>query len=665
MKKAFVLVLLLAAVRPAMASERQQLPEQESGVFSPGEITVVGKEGNAGDTVTAAEIAKLGKTDIAKAVNLLPGVNAANVGARNEGMIYVRGFDMRQVPLYLDGIPQYVPYDGYVDPNRFTTFALSEISVSKGYASVLYGPNNLGGAINLVTRKPEKAFEGTVSGGLMSGENGIGSEFGSVNLGSNLGNWYVQASLSDLYRNSWQMSDRFKPVKVEDGGKRDNSQTRDLAGGIKIGYTPNETDEYTLAFNGINAAKGVPIYTGSNPSNPVRYWKYSNWDKSSFYYIGKTALSSKTWLKTKAFYDGFYNVLDSYDDATYTTQKKKSSFTSVYDDKTYGASVELGSEISGNDTLRFALHEKHDQHRQYNVGSPVQNFEDNTVSLATENTLGITRNVDLVLGVREDFHKTLGAQDLQNNVLSSFQLDSNSATNFQAAVVTRPGEGQQLTAYVARTSRFPTLKDRYSYRFGNALPNAQLLPEKSWNIGVDYSFRPADNLKVLTSVYLDKLTDVIQQVNNVAYVNGIWVYQFQNAGKATFKGLECSAEWTPKSWLKATGGYSYVDRRNDSNPSLLFVDVPKNKLTGTLQFLQSRNTWALVEGEYDAKRFSTSDGKYTAGGYGVINLRGSVGLGGSAWLQASVENLFDRNYQVAEGYPEPGRTYVLSVNYAL
>ncbi len=36
-------------------------------------------------------------------------------------MINVRGYDVRQVPLYIDGIPVYVPYDGYVDFSRFTT----------------------------------------------------------------------------------------------------------------------------------------------------------------------------------------------------------------------------------------------------------------------------------------------------------------------------------------------------------------------------------------------------------------------------------------------------------------------------------------------------------------------------------------------------------------
>jgi len=659
------MVLLLAAVRPALAAAAPLASDTGSStIFTAGEVVVTGKKDTPANTISSGRIEDLDKTDIAGAVNLLPGVNFGNVGARNEGMIYVRGFDMRQVPLYLDGVPQYVPYDGYVDPNRFTTFELSEITVSKGYSSVLYGPNTLGGAINLVTRKPEKRFEGSLRSGISCGDGQIASEYGALNIGSNQGKWYVQGSLSDLDRNFRPLSGQFTPTKNENGGKRDNSQTQDVTGGLKIGFTPNSSDEYTLSFNGISSSKGVPVYTGLNPSGAVRYWKYTDWDKSSVYYIGKTMLSSKTYLKTKAYFDGYYNVLDSYDDATYTTQKKKSSFTSIYDDKTVGASTELGTEIVKDDILKLALHEKHDMHREYNVGQTAKNFEDNTLSIAAENTWKASRDVNVIVGVRQDYRSTIRAQDLQGTTLSSFPLDDNSATNYQLAVVGHPGENQELTGYVARTTRFPTLKDRYSYRMGSALPNPSLAPEQSWNYGIDYSFKPADKLKFMASVYLSKLSDVIQEVDNIAYVNSVWVYQFQNAGRATYKGLDLSSEWTPVSWLKAFGGFSYIERKNDSNPSLYFTDVPKQKFNAAVQFMHGKKTWVQLEGEYDSKRYSTSDGKYSAGGYGLVNLRGNVGLNSALSLQAAVENLFDRNYQVAEGYPEPGRTCVISMAFA-
>ena len=103
-----------------------------------------------------------------EAVAIAPGVNLST-NSRNESMVYVRGFDPRQVPVFLDGIPQYAPCDGYIDFGRFTTFDLGEIRVGRGAASLLYGPNTLGGAINLISRKPSRPLEGDVRIGMGSG----------------------------------------------------------------------------------------------------------------------------------------------------------------------------------------------------------------------------------------------------------------------------------------------------------------------------------------------------------------------------------------------------------------------------------------------------------------------------------------------------------------
>lgn len=98
---------------------------------------------------------------VADAVRNLPGVSLSRHN-RNEEMVNLRGFHSRQLAIYVDGVPLYVPYDGYVDLGRFTTFDLAEINVAKAGASLLCGPNALGGAVNPVTRKPRKSFEADV-----------------------------------------------------------------------------------------------------------------------------------------------------------------------------------------------------------------------------------------------------------------------------------------------------------------------------------------------------------------------------------------------------------------------------------------------------------------------------------------------------------------------
>src|SRR5215467_1559979 len=90
------------------------------------EIVVVSAESSVpalvSDRIDHAEINEHDFLNIAKAFDYLPGVEVEHIAPRNEAGIRVRGFTTRgQVPFYVDGIPISVPYDGYVDFNRFLT----------------------------------------------------------------------------------------------------------------------------------------------------------------------------------------------------------------------------------------------------------------------------------------------------------------------------------------------------------------------------------------------------------------------------------------------------------------------------------------------------------------------------------------------------------------
>ena len=125
------------------------------GIYTLGQLDMIG-----GSTITNEAMWTFNKNSVDQAVGILPGVTMTNTGgSRNEKDILVRGFDRFRVPLYMDGVRIYLPYDNRLDFNRFLTPDLSEIQVEKGYVSVLNGPGGEGGAINLVSRKPTKEIE--------------------------------------------------------------------------------------------------------------------------------------------------------------------------------------------------------------------------------------------------------------------------------------------------------------------------------------------------------------------------------------------------------------------------------------------------------------------------------------------------------------------------
>src|SRR5262245_27325507 len=142
-----------------------QPPAGQDVVFDMGKIVVVGTPDGqpvvGGAVLSSEQIWTFDRKSLDQAVNVVPGVVStfdAN-GRRNESDVFVRGFGRWQVPLMVDGVRIYLPADNRLDFTRFLTADVSEIQIQKGYASVLDGPGAMGGAINLITRKPTKALD--------------------------------------------------------------------------------------------------------------------------------------------------------------------------------------------------------------------------------------------------------------------------------------------------------------------------------------------------------------------------------------------------------------------------------------------------------------------------------------------------------------------------
>ena len=95
----------------------------------------------------------------------------------------------------------------------------------------------------------------------------------SMNLGSNRGKVYIQSGFSILQKDYIPLSSNFDTTSLETDHRRDNSYSKDLKGSIKMGYTPNATDEYSLNCQYSHGAKEIlyilaPIKTpGSDIGN--------------------------------------------------------------------------------------------------------------------------------------------------------------------------------------------------------------------------------------------------------------------------------------------------------------------------------------------------------------------------------------------------------------
>lgn len=715
MKKSILLTSALSLVASSLLAD----------VFNLGQIDIADSVNNT-DAMNATVLDAQTMQDqnaktVPEALNLLSGINIQEGGARNEQMIMMRGFDVKHAPLYIDGIPVAVPYDGYVDFTRFTTFDLSEIDVSKGFASVLLGPNTFAGAINLVSKKPTKEFEGEVGAGVFSGN----GKDGYVTFGSNQGKFYVQGSYSGMSQDSFPLSKNFPDnIRYQAGGDRDNAYAVDNKLNLKAGFTPNATDEYAINYIKQHASKGVPPYAGDfdsvvtdnayNASNPslgnntkgggtVHFWQWNYWDKESYYFLSKTDFGN-WYLKTRAFYDKFQNSLAMYTNTNYNTYTSSSANPSYYDDNTKGASAEAGVKLSDKDTLKFAAHYQIDTHNEggwdstTGISAPVYEMQDAIASYGIEYKRALTSSTTLTLGTSYDVEKALkaennnysttpstkgfytastgGTQLTTYSTMQSFALGDSSSLNPLAKIETKIDESWSVYGGISKKSRIPSIKDRYSYRMGQFVPNPDLKEDSTINyeIGTAKKFTDA---YVKASLFAANVSDYIQSVYVPIYYGTAASHttqqqQFQNVGTMTQRGVELEGTYALNEKLSFDGSYTHLEMKN-SDTSIKITDVPADKLIVSNTFTPIDALSWINSFEYDSSRYAsvgsagtapnTYNIYYKTGDVGVWNTKVTYHATKALSFDAGINNLLDRNYYLTYGYPEAGREYYANMRY--
>ena len=657
-------IALWVLATPAIGLAENGTTENYDNVFLLGEIEVSAKSEKDTNTtverIYADELRNFNRNTVADAATLLPGVTSSMTGSRNEQTLHVRGFDIKHVPLFFDGIPIYVPYDGYPDLGRFTTFDLSEVVVSKGFTSVLYGPNTMGGAINMVSRRPGKFFEGDIGVGYSTGA----SYNTYMNIGTNQNTWYLQGGVSYLSSDYFRLSDDFKSTSAEDGDHRENSYHRDEKINFKVGFTPNGDDEYTFSYIYQHGEKGTPPYSGISPSVRVRYWQWPYWDKESYYFTSKTNFKNKAYLKTRIYYDTFENSLYSYDDSTYTTISKRYAFRSWYNDYTYGGSAEVGSSFIPNNLIKLALHYKSDVHREQNEGDPQLTFKDRMLSIGLEDTITFSEKFYAITGISYDTIKTLDAEDLTSSgEIVDFEKGSTSGLNPQLGLFFTPADNHTVHASISWKTRLPSIKDKYSFRLGTAIPNPDLDPEKSINYELGYANSQFDNLRMKGTFFYNNVTDFIQFATVTDPTNpGVTVNQNQNIGEVDLTGIELELTGYLLPSLEAGTNYTYTHSDNKTDSSKL-TNVPEHKVVAYLRYVFWNHLSSQLDGEYNSKRYSSSDGTRVASKFTVVNAKLAYDFDNGFQAEAGMKNIFDKDYELQEGYSQPGRTLFVNVHY--
>ncbi len=680
-------VSLLALATPARAQEADPAapPAADAdGTFGLGQIIVTGQRAPGvsigAESVGQEAIYTFDRRTLDDAANLVPGVVMGNSGgSRNERLLFVRGFDRFQVPLSIDGIRVYLPADNRLDYGRFLTPDVAEIQVAKGYASVLDGPGGMGGAVNLVTRKPTKALEieGRAQLNLDRDADYAGvTTFGMI--GTRQDKWYAQASYTANITDHWDLAGGFRPTVNENGGARDFSKAEDWRVNAKVGFTPNATDEYVINYTRQEGQKNAPLHVTDTSNVSLRNWKWPEWNIESVYFLSTTALGDRATLKTRAYYNKLDNLLQSFDNRTQTTQALGRAFDSPYDDNAYGGSAQLDLKATDADTFSLAFHYRRDEHNEAQISrpdSPLGSVEPNqrsverTWSIAAENRLDLTPALKLTVGGSYDWRDLDQADEYDSTAraIYSYPLRNASAWNAQGRLDWNGESGMVAHASVSSRARFPTLFERFSSQFGSAVANPDLKPERATNaeLGAGQTFG------VVTfsgAVFYSWLTDALVSVRTPANLN-----RRENLGSADYYGGELAIDVDFGSMFQAGANYSYIHRSFDvgtpggTNTIRPFelTDVPAHKgfafvtwrpvpaftLTPSVEFASDRTTVTAATGTGATPVY------YDTGSYVSAALRAEYAVTDALSVSAGARNLFDSNYTLTDGFPEPGRSF--------
>jgi iron complex outermembrane receptor protein len=461
------------------------------------------------ESITQDEIQQHDATNVAKAIDLLPGVEIQHLANnRNETSFMIRGFSSNgQVPFYMDGIPIYVPYDGYIDLSRFVTSDIGEIQVARGFSSPLLGPNALGGTVNLVTREPSKKFEGDAAMGTSSG-NGLLS---SLRLGSKQTRFLAQGTLDWLQADYIPLSGNFQypaggyayltpgnslntagnvPYALTD--QENGSNTRDEKWSGRLGWLPHAGGEYVFSYINQKGQKGVPLYQGANSNAKFKnFWQWPYWNKDSYYFLSDTGVGERSSIKFRVFYDQFRNSINMYDNSKYDSMTSYSpsgsgSEISKYDDHTDGASTEFSSRLVKHNVVGASFFFKDDTHKSIGIypGAAAYFTAHPTVGTAAEqylaeyNPVQELRDQQLSTGVEDSItfnarlHATVGFSADHLDGLKADYLNSEVTSNSGKTVVTIANT--ELLPYECASAPANTSFSGCTAHFWNVNPQASL-----------------------------------------------------------------------------------------------------------------------------------------------------------------------------------------------
>jgi len=220
------------------------------------------------------------------------------------------------------------------------------------------------------------------------------------------------------------------------------------------------------------------------------------------------------------------------------------------------------------------------------------------------------------------------------------------------------GAGLRFILSWGTAFRAPTFDELYFPGFGN--PRLKPETSQSWEAGLDGG---QGALRWSLHAYQTTIDDEIS-IDPQTFLP-------VNINRSRIRGVELQGDWHGADWvvggqltglepLNVSPGPEYDDllpRRAQQNAS-----VTLRRLVHTGTSASADGSFAVVA-RWEGRRYDDLANTLPMGGYLTVDLLTQWRLGRDWTLEAKAANLFDRSYQTAAYYAEPGRSYGVTIRY--
>jgi hemoglobin/transferrin/lactoferrin receptor protein len=652
---------LVPAQLAAQGAEDSLIPLGEITIIGSGIPTEVMDSASSVTIVNQEEISRVPPTSVAQVLQDVPGISVTESGIER---IRIRGESSQRVAILLDG--QHVSdHTTYGTPILISPTEIERIEIVRGPSSVISGNRAIGGVINIVTKRgADKPVELSGTAGYIGTNDGYRAAASIAGTVENF-DYRLSFSRSDL-------GDRETPdgPLVPSGGE-DRNILAFL--GYRFGnhYIGFRAQDYDLSAD---VYTGDPDFVINLPERDLR--------KYSAFYEGENLTPWMSMLKI----DAYTQTIDRKfrNDITFPTGPFSMNVLSTSDDEqtTSGLRATANLEFAPGHRSVIGLQLEDDslQTDKSSTTSMIPPFGPPSVS--TSYADASIRTASLYAQHEASFGNFIGMLGLRyysvESDLDSYIIDgavqpgqSNSDDRFlgSAGLVYLLPNDAALRANISQGYTYPSLSELYLTSAGGSgtvIGNPDLKPETATNYEIGLRIdRPGVVLDA--ALFYTRSRDYIATIAT----GTARTYTYQNVNRADSWGLEVAAEFDP-GWLGGVRPYitlSNVTREFSYANGFTTRDSGVPEWSGTTGL---RSDWAAgtVGGTWDlfvraeseaARQDEAGTIVEQTGGWGTLNLRGTLDLTENAVLSMELGNMFDKTYRSIDQIEGPGRYVSLFV----